>query len=236
VPRLDAYRVTGSTNDRAAELVASGCEPWTVVVADEQTAGRGRRGSQWWSPPGVGLWMSIVLPSLPEGAQAHLPLLVGLATAEAIEACTTGVAVGIKWPNDLWVGERKLGGVLCETSGRAVVAGIGVNIGPPPGGFPGALAGVATALEMEAGKSMRRSRLALSIVHAVEGRLAQPRDGFDPGALAELRGRDALLGRALEWGSGRRGTGAGLDADGALLVTGPDGSVARVVAGSVRLR
>ena len=144
---VEAYACVDSTSRRAAELAGSGCRPYTVVVADEQTAGRGRRGDTWSSPRGCGLWMSVVLPASVSRGLAHLPLLLGLATAEAIEVAAPTTKVWVKWPNDLWVRGRKVAGILCESSGGAVVAGIGVNVTTPQGGFPEELRQIAASLE-----------------------------------------------------------------------------------------
>src|SRR6185295_19469839 len=132
------YPTIGSTNDAAADLVASGARPGIeglVVVADEQTAGRGRRGHTWFSPPGSGLYVSTVL--MPARARvdaaratALLTLAAGVAIAEGIDAAT-GLAVDLKWPNDLFVGRRKLAGILAEGSGHdAIVLGYGINVAP----------------------------------------------------------------------------------------------------------
>ena len=225
MPVVEAYASIGSTNDRALELAARTESAFAVVIADEQTAGRGRRGSEWHSPPGAGLWMSVVLP-WPRPVP-HVTLLVGFAVAEAIEEAARGMRVGLKWPNDLVVGRRKLGGVLCESAGGAVVAGIGVNLRPVPA------IDRATSLETESGKSLPASVLAGSIIPALRRRAL---DGLrlDPDVLADLRARDALLGAAVDTDEHGRGIARGIEADGALLLERPDGTRVRVVAGSVR--
>src|SRR5690348_5353678 len=112
------FSTIGSTNDLAASLAASGDYEGAVVIADAQTAGRGRRGRIWFSPPGAGLYVSVLLSPAravraPERAAALLTLTAGLALAEAVE-CATGLGPAIKWPNDLLVGRRKLAGILAE--------------------------------------------------------------------------------------------------------------------------
>lgn len=225
VPLVEAYASIGSTNDRALELAAGAGNAFAVVVADEQTEGRGRRGATWHSPAGSGLWMSTVLPG--SRPAPHVTLLVGLAVAEAIEAATEGVRVGLKWPNDLFVGRRKLGGVLCESAGAAVVAGIGINLRPVP------VIDRATSLETESGNALPASILAGFIVAALRRR---PLDGatLDAGVLADLGARDTLLGAEVDTDEHGRGTARGIDAFGALLLERPDGSRVRVVAGSIR--
>lgn len=263
---MDAHARIGSTNDRASELADAGASSWTVVVADEQTRGRGRRGSFWLSPAGTGLLMSVVLGEdvlgepPPPGA---LPLVVGLACAEGIEVLLPELDVGLKWPNDLLLGWRKVGGILCESADRGVVVGIGINVtrAPPitrtgsdvdPGradpDHPGARcdsgarrgeAGAAapippTALEVEAGKALARNELAGEIIRRLRHRLAEGTVS-DPAVLSELRRRDVLEGRPVATETEGQGRASGIDASGALLLTRPDGSQLRVVAGGVRL-
>ena len=225
VPRLEVYASIGSTNDRALALAADPAQAWAVVIADEQTAGRGRRGAGWHSPPGAGLWMSVVLPwSRPA---AHVTLVIGLAVAEAIEqAVGDGLRIGLKWPNDLEVGRRKLGGVLCESAGAAAVAGVGINLRP-------VVVDRATSLETESGISLSASTLAGSIVTALRRR-AVSAPTLDDLSLTALGERDALLGRPVDTDEHGHGIGRGIDRYGALLLERPDGSRVRVVAGSVR--
>lgn len=232
VPLLEAYERIGSTNDRARELAAAGGAPFSVVVALEQTRGRGRRGAGWHSPAGTGLWMSVLLPG--GGGSLHLPLLVGLAAAEAVQDASPAVRVGIEWPNDLVVRGRKLGGILCEAVQDAVVAGIGINVTTPPGGFPGALADRATSLEVEAAEALAHGELAGFIVAGLERHLSRPDERMKPDALHALAARDALAARAVHSETEGRGIARGIDADGALVLERPDGSRVRVVAGSVR--
>lgn len=232
VPLLEAWASIGSTNDRALELAAQGARPFTVVVADEQTNGRGRRGATWHSPAGLGLWMSAVLPA--DASPRWLPLVVGLAVAEAIEDATGAVGVGIKWPNDLLLRGRKVGGILCESAPGAVVAGVGVNLRAPAAGFPGALAGTATALDMEGAKSLAASRLAGLILDGLERRSSPDSTGLGRAALEELRARDVLAGRRVQTEEQGPGTARGIDPEGALLLERPDGSRVPVSSGSVR--
>jgi BirA family biotin operon repressor/biotin-[acetyl-CoA-carboxylase] ligase len=229
VPIVETYARIGSTNDRALELALAGAGGTAVVIANEQTAGRGRRGARWHSPPGSGLWMSVVLPMarpLP-----HASLLVGLAVAEAIEAVATDVRVGIKWPNDLLIRGGKVGGILCESSGAAVVAGIGVNVASL-GTTPAlALAYRATSLETECARCLPVSDLAGAIVRALKARSWT----WDARSVAELASRDALLGARVETEEHGPGVARGIDVMGSLVLERPDGSRVSVVAGSVRI-
>lgn len=236
VPLLEAYRSIGSTNDRARAIADAGGEVWSTVVADEQTSGRGRRGNPWISRPGAGLWMSSILDG--DGQSGALPLVVGLACAEAMEM-TAGVDIGIKWPNDLLIDDAKVGGVLCEASGSRVVVGIGINVAGAPetftmtrlGGLP------PVSLEVAAGKPLSRSMLASAVLLSLKNRLQRcdvGGPGLDSASLAELESRDALLGETVETDQAGVGRVAGIDASGALRLVRPDGVEVRVVSGGVR--
>ena len=226
VSAVEAWRRVGSTNDRLTELARAGAPPWTVVVADEQTRGRGRGGSRWISPPDAGLWMSVLLPL--DDRDPTLPLRVGLASAEAVEVVAPEVPpVGIKWPNDLMVKGRKLGGVLCERVGERAIVGIGINISESPD------VETSTWLEMEADRSLYRKDLAGAILRRLQGVL--PGDVSFSELLPRLAERDVLRGRVVASEVAGRGRAAGIDARGALVVVRSDGEDVPVVSGSVRL-
>jgi len=229
VPRVEAFRTIGSTSDRAKALAHSGAPAWSVVVADEQTAGRGRRGASWISDEGAGLWMSVVLkPSAPD---APLPLVVGLACAEAIERVAPEIAVGVKWPNDLVVGDGKVGGILCEAAGDAVVVGVGINVSRAPTTAEVSDQPV-TALEVEAGTSLSRSDLAGAILDRL--RVWTATESTRSQAIRVVSRRDVLEGVTVVSEQAGVGRGAGIDEGGALLLDKPDGSRARVISGRVR--
>ena len=138
----------GSTNDGLKEMARRDASPWTVVRAERQTAGRGRGGRSWASPPG-NLYLSVVLPPPADRPLTLLPLLVGVAVAEAAQEWS--VPARLKWPNDLVVGGRKLGGILVESStdgqgSPAIVAGLGLNLSLDPASVDEALRGVVTSV------------------------------------------------------------------------------------------
>jgi BirA family transcriptional regulator, biotin operon repressor / biotin---[acetyl-CoA-carboxylase] ligase len=219
-PRLHLRR-TGSTNDRARGLAASGAPHGTLVTAREQTAGRGRWGRTWVGPPGRALLMSLVLREL----DPLLPLRAGLAVADV-----AGEAARVKWPNDVWVEGRKVAGILVEArpqSGWAVL-GIGVNVAVDVEALPDELHETAGTL----GRAPDELEDALcELLRALERRLAEPAAA----ALAALRERDALLGQAVRWDGGE-GVGAGIDDGGSLLVRLGDGRTIPLAAGEVLLR
>lgn len=238
-PLVEVHDELGSTNDRARVLVREGAAPFTVVLAQAQTRGRGRTGSPWHSPAGAGLWMSALLPMYGR-VPAHLPLLVGLAAARAAESVCAGVRVGLKWPNDLEVRGRKAGGVLCEQGHGPVVAGVGLNVSQTAEDFPREVAGRAVSLEMVAGTRISMGALATSLLRELR-RLgletgAAGGDGSLPADLrAELAARDVLRGRRVLSQQAGNGVARGIDGDGALLVEQDGGRRVRVVAGSVRI-
>jgi BirA family biotin operon repressor/biotin-[acetyl-CoA-carboxylase] ligase len=235
---------TASTNDVAARLAESGSEDGTTVVAEMQTAGRGRHGRSWFSPPGAGLYASVIVRpgnvlSAADSPAALLTLATGVAVADAIRTAT-GLPAQIKWPNDVFVGERKLAGILAESAmqGSAlqfVVVGVGVNL--QPASYPIELASRATSIEAETGKPADRALLLAEILAAAGERYADLRAGrFDAILGAWRRLARSLPGALVEWDSPRglvHGRAEDIDRQGALLVR-VGGAVERVVAGNVR--
>jgi BirA family biotin operon repressor/biotin-[acetyl-CoA-carboxylase] ligase len=234
---------TGSTNaDLLARALAG--EPEGVVLAAEgQTAGRGRMGRTWVAPPRAALTFSMLLrPTPPPVRRGWLPLLAGLAVAEAVTA-VTGVPAGLKWPNDVLVGDAKLCGILAESVGDAVVVGVGLNVSTEaaelPGPGPGALP--ATSLRAAGATALDREPLLLAILAAVERWYqAWQNARGDPessGLSAAYTGRSATIGRniraELPGGKTLSGPAVGVDPDGRLLVRVASGAEVAVAAGDV---
>jgi BirA family transcriptional regulator, biotin operon repressor / biotin---[acetyl-CoA-carboxylase] ligase len=232
-PLLEAHDVLTSTNDRARELADGGAGPFSVVLADEQTAGRGRSGHAWHSNPGAGLFLSTLLPGT-DTPPLHLPLLVGLAAARAAEASSPRVGIGLKWPNDLVLKGQKVGGVLCERHHGAVVTGIGLNIRHRATDFPPELAGRATSLEAAVQEPISMGSLVTALLRELHGLCRHPAEALSMELHDELAARDVLRDVEVETQMAGRGVARGIDADGALLLERADGTVKRVVAGSVR--
>jgi BirA family biotin operon repressor/biotin-[acetyl-CoA-carboxylase] ligase len=216
--------------DVAASLVAEGAPHGVVVAAREQTAGRGRRGATWESPPGAGLYFSFI--ARPTAQQVSLvTLAAGVGVCEAV-AKATGLEPLLKWPNDLLVGRRKLAGILAEghaigSSEPAIVIGVGVNV--LRAAHPPDLAARATSLEEELGRSVDRDTLLNEIVVALDRRLVALSD--DPGDILRSwrASSPSSVGTRVEW-DGRHGVTAGIDDSGALLVNTSAG-VERIIAG-----
>jgi BirA family biotin operon repressor/biotin-[acetyl-CoA-carboxylase] ligase len=246
------FPTVASTNTVAAGLADRAAEDGTIVVADQQTAGRGRAGNVWFSPPGAGIYVSIVVrPSaMPPGTPAPawvrwLTLAAGVALAEGLLQAT-GLPVAIKWPNDLVVapsgtvrGARKLAGILAEAqSGQSgldtVVLGYGVNIGVSV--YPPDIRHRATSLEAELGRPVDRGVVLAATLEAMARWIARLRTRG--GAVVTSRWRALGLGVSgapVEWTEAsvrRRGVTAGLDEDGALIVRQGTAS-SRLTAGEV---
>lgn len=234
------YRQVGSTNDEARRLAEGGAPEGLLVAAEAQTAGRGRAGRHWLTPPGAALAFSLVLrPAVAPSAAARLTMVAGLAICDAIEAVTPLQAV-LKWPNDVLVNGKKAGGILVEAGlmGERLeyaIVGIGLNVSQAPP--PEAVMFPATALASEAGRPVDRLRLLRACLDRMEGhytRLA------DPDTLQRAwAGRLAWLGErvvATTPDGEVSGQAEAVDAEGALVIRLSTGAALRLLAGDVRLR
>ena len=163
--------VIGSTNDLARELAIAGAPAGTVVLAEEQTAGRGRQGRSWVAPPGRALTLSIVVRTSDE-ALAMLPLTVAVAVCEACERVATRWSAAVKWPNDVWIGERKVAGILIEArpQDRWAVVGIGLNVETTAEELPAELRETATSLRIATGGEVGREAALQALLEALAGR------------------------------------------------------------------
>lgn len=237
---------TTSTNDDAMRLAREGAPDGTCVVAETQTAGRGRAGHSWASPPGVSLYFSIVLrPALEPDSLALATIATGVAVASAIRE-TTGLDARIKWPNDVLVSGRKCAGLLCEADvaaadGPVIVAGIGINVNGTASSLPHRPIFPATTLASEAGRPFDRDCILSSCRLAVARwtRVLEAPGGRDA-VLRSLESLDDIRGRAvcvaLPSGQALSGVAAGIDEGGRLLVSTAAGAdPVPVVAGSVSL-
>lgn len=222
--RIRHKAVTESTNRDAL-----GGMPGDVFTARHQTAGRGRLAHRWLSPPGENLTMSAVIDVAgvsPEEV-ATLPLLAGLAVAESVADridAAQGKAVGIKWPNDVLVGGRKICGILCERNGDRVVVGIGVNVNQTV--FDQAIASMSTSLRLECGGAFPLDTVRDSVLEHLAAELERWRmDGFTAlwpkiAAMDFLKGRTVAIARTDDDASPATGECGGICRDGALLVNG----------------
>jgi BirA family transcriptional regulator, biotin operon repressor / biotin---[acetyl-CoA-carboxylase] ligase len=232
---LEVVPEIGSTN---AELIAraaadpegGGAPEGTVLVAEHQVTGRGRLDRSWTSPPRAGITVSFLLrPDVPAARKGWLPLLTGVALAEAV-AEGTGVLPSLKWPNDLLAADgRKLAGILAETTGKAVVVGVGLNVSTTPGELPDA----GTSLARVLGTTVDRAPVLLAFLRAFERRyrrwtevLGDPvSSGLAQDYLAwsSTVGTEVAVG--LPDGSTLEGTAQAVDWDGRLVVATAQGTV-----------
>jgi BirA family transcriptional regulator, biotin operon repressor / biotin---[acetyl-CoA-carboxylase] ligase len=244
---IEVVPSAGSTNADLLARALAGEPEGVVLAAEEQTAGRGRMGRAWVSPPYAALTFSLLIrPDVPPARRGWLPLLTGVAVATAVTE-VTGVQARLKWPNDLLAGEAKLAGILAEAAGDAVVVGIGLNVSTEPaeltrllaGPGPGALP--ATSLRAAGAAALDRAGLLLAILAWFERWYQAWRQaGGDPdrsGLREEYVSRSATIGRTvraeLPGGQALSGPAAGVDSDGRLLVRVSSGAEVPVAAADV---
>lgn len=246
--RLDGFRRlhfradVDSTNDIALALALAGAPHGTSVLADVQHAGRGRRGHNWFSPAGAGLYLSIIVrPAAAPGGTPLVTLAAGVAVAQAVRA-VSALPVELKWPNDLVIGRpwRKLGGLLCEAVGAgatpdAVVVGVGLNL--RRAAYPREVVPRATSIEIELGRPLDRAPLVVEVLVALRTMMDVLNRGDRETVCAEWRrlGEAGLRGSPVRWSDGneeRRGRAQGIDTDGALLVE-REGHLERLIAGDI---
>ena len=242
--RLHYSARTDSTSLQLDQLAEAGAPEGSVVVADEQTAGRGRMARTWFSPPGVNLYFSLLLrPRVAPAAATTLPLLAGLAVARAVERVAPKLKARIKWPNDIQIGGRKVCGILCDMQAEAdsvrhVIVGLGVNVNLAAGELPPELAHRATSLRIAGGSRVSRAVLLAAILNMFEPAYESwCVDGLAP-FLEELRARDALAGRRVtleQFQHRHSGRAAGVAPDGALLLEMDNGSILPVLSGDVHV-
>jgi BirA family biotin operon repressor/biotin-[acetyl-CoA-carboxylase] ligase len=240
--RLKHCAEVDSTNDIALALAVAGEPEGTTVLADFQRRGRGRRGRDWFSPAGAGLYLSTIVR--PAGRTSAVPLLTlgaGVAVAGAVQAITR-LPVELKWPNDLVIGRpwRKLGGVLSEAAGHgasveAIVVGVGVNL--LAAAYPKEIVGRATSIETELGRPIERAPLVAELLARLHDVVSRLHDGHHDTICREWRrfAEAGLAGAGVCWHDRdreRRGRARDIDRDGALIVEA-DGRIERVVAGEV---
>lgn len=251
---IESHAAIGSTNDRALDLLAQGAPHGTLVLADAQTAGRGRRGHAWHSPPGLAIHASLVLRGeRPIPSPTLLVAAAGLGIAEGIEAAAP-VSAGIKWPNDVWIRERKVAGILVEARGfradaPAFVLGFGINVLHAESDFPQALRATATSLAIECAAAGRaaavpsREAVLRAVLAALEplvaSALGTKADGTPAGTArapvpsihTRYRDRSVLLGRRVTLLDGDiplTGVVADLSASDGLLLRTDDGVLRHV--------
>ena len=239
-----SFRRVSSTNDVGVYLAEHGAPDGCVVTAEGQWRGRGRLRRRWVSPAGKGLCFSVLLrPALASVHAQVLTFLAAVAAAKAMRA-VCGAQVSLKWPNDLMVDGRKVGGVLTEFSAEAdliryAVVGIGLNVNMNSRDFGSALRGSAVSLLQIVGGRVARVKLLRAVIEEMDSRYETVKDGGDPaGIVKEWREMTPIVGsivRVEHLGHAKEGTVAGVDDDGALLLRGTSGTLERLMAGDVTI-
>jgi BirA family transcriptional regulator, biotin operon repressor / biotin---[acetyl-CoA-carboxylase] ligase len=239
--RIHYFDELDSTQQVARELLSAGAAEGTVVIAERQTAGRGRMGRAWHSPSGVNLYCTIILrPAMQLAEVARLSLVAGVAAADALAAVAPNI-VSLKWPNDIWLRGRKAGGIIAEavTDERqtllGVLLGIGINLNLAAGDIPPELRDKATSVLIATGRRADRIAVAAALFSALGSRYMETLAGGFDAVRADWERCSALTGKRVTVVDGERrqsGVVRGIDADGALLLD-IGGPTARIVAGDV---
>jgi BirA family biotin operon repressor/biotin-[acetyl-CoA-carboxylase] ligase len=246
-PRLGAFHhiqyfsEVDSTNDVALSLAARGAPEGTVVLADAQRAGRGRQGRAWYSPPGAGLYLSLVIRPALSSVLSLITIAAGVAVVRGLSAAT-GLTLELKWPNDVVIGRpwRKIAGILSESASAgsqidAVVVGIGVNL--RRSAFPPEIADRASAIDMETDRPVDAAACVVEILAAMASMTQQLAAGDGLAIVDTWRGYGRSgFGAVVRWHDEqgpRRGVARDIDGTGALVVEA-EGRLERLVAGEVQ--
>ncbi|RMH70032.1 MAG: biotin--[acetyl-CoA-carboxylase] ligase [Gemmatimonadetes bacterium] len=238
---IKKYKSVTSTNDVAKELARSGAAEWTVVLANEQTGGRGRKNRVWYSPPDVGLWFSVILRHrIPVIDAAKIGLVTALGVANTLRS-ELSLAAQIKWPNDVLIGQRKVSGILLESisSGgklEALIVGIGINVNQTA--FPEPIAQTATSLRLELNRIVPRDILLPRLLEELQRQFDRFRQGNFHHQMREWRRLCPMLGKPVTLhttGGNITGTAVDVGDEGALIVRKPDGVHLRFFAGDVSI-
>jgi BirA family biotin operon repressor/biotin-[acetyl-CoA-carboxylase] ligase len=232
--RLLIRETVESTNDEARNLALAGAADGLIILAETQTAGRGRRGAAWFSPTGDSLAFSILVrPAEPIAFWPRLALAAGLAVAEAIEEL--GLHPGIKWPNDVWLGKRKVAGILVEAGTDFAIVGIGLNVNTRH--FPPEVSEIATSLRLELSQPHSRADVLHGIIRKFATRRHQIGGDFEM-LVSAIRHRCVLTGHrvSLQTAKGTKtGSIEGIGPAGELLFRSPEGLERLIQADEVRL-
>ncbi|HTY55973.1 MAG TPA: biotin--[acetyl-CoA-carboxylase] ligase [Candidatus Binataceae bacterium] len=238
--RIHYFEELSSTQDLASQLAEQGAEQGIAVIAETQSAGHGRLGRQWYSPPGLNLYVTIILRPRPAlSALGSLNLMAGVAAAEAIESVAPGI-VALKWPNDVWLRRKKTGGILAKALSdgsqiSCVLLGMGLNLNLRSKDIPDDLQRIATSVQIETGVECDRSAVAAVLFSRLDTRYTEmQKHGF--ASIRPLWERySALAGKEVtvtDHGKPLSGVVKGIDDEGALILETKAGT-ARVLSGDV---
>ena len=235
------FKTIASTNDYARELAARDSPEGTLVISEEQTAGRGRMGNSWISPPGTGIWISLILrPPLPPSQGPLITPMTAVAVAGAIRK-VTGLSAGIKWPNDIIINNRKAAGILIESSAgersiKHLIVGIGINVNTEV--FPEEIRESATSLSICSGKKISRMEILISVIRQLERLYSIVIPGGKPRIILErYRSWSVTLGKMITADrAGGKITARALDItpNGGLLVRDQTGITEELISGEIQ--
>ncbi len=238
-------QTTASTNADARALGEAGAPHGSLVVAETQTAGRGRHDRRWLSPPGLGIYATLLLrpAKLPPAQTPLLTLLAAVAATEAIALTVPNLTPVIKWPNDILINGRKTAGILSEMAAYpkaapCILIGIGINVNTPLGMLPARPLYPATSLAHEAGSPVSRASLLAAWLQRVERWLARLEAGDSSSLIADWNVWSGITGKrvsVIQETQTLHGTVAGIDADGALLLQTDNSQITRILSGDLRL-
>lgn len=234
-----------STNMVAKEMAIEGSKEGTVIIADEQTGGKGRMGREWISPSEKGIWMSIILrPSIAPAKAPLITSMAAIAVARAIEG-VTGLRPSIKWPNDILIGDKKVCGILTEMQGdmdiiQFVVVGIGINANLDLKDFPKELKDRATSLKLECGESVIRADVIREVLREFEDLYSKYMENRDSQSIiSAISKNSATIGkkvRVVGVNMDLEGVAVAIAEDGALMVMLDDGQIQKIMSGDVSVR
>lgn len=239
-PSIVVFKQTDSTNHQAKLLAGRGAPEGTIVLAESQTSGRGRRGRTWLSPAGEGLCLSIILrPPLTPAQAPQITLMTAVAVSQTL--ADAGVQANIKWPNDILVEDKKIAGILTEISTDMdqvdwVIVGMGLNVNTPAHRMPAAIRGLATSIQIQKGQGTSRTELLVNLLQKFEACYQQLKvEGFGP-IMEQWRRMSDIIGRQVYvdvMGTRHRGTVAAVDDDGVLVLRDTEGRFRRIFSGDV---
>ncbi|MGO9013932.1 MAG: biotin--[acetyl-CoA-carboxylase] ligase [Dissulfurispiraceae bacterium] len=237
------FPLTGSTNTEAVGLAAKGQREGTVIIADSQTEGRGRRGRTWVSPAGKNLYLSIIVrPGIPPKDASILTLMSAVACTSAIQSLSS-VPVSIKWPNDLMVADKKIGGILTEMKADAdsidyAVIGIGINLNLDSSDMPDNIRETATSVMLQTGHPQSRTLYALEIIKSLDYWYTTLLQSGKGPVIDKWKSLSSTIGRTVTATTGEMkltGLAEGIDNEGLLILRLQDSSVVKINAGDVTI-
>ncbi|WP_438351234.1 biotin--[acetyl-CoA-carboxylase] ligase [Paenibacillus sp. FA6] len=241
---IEIVKTTVSTQEEARKRAEQGAAEGTLIIAEEQTGGKGRLGRKWFSPQGKGIYMSLILrPQQSLKFTSQLTLLTGVAVCRAIRR-TTGLNAGLKWPNDILFNKRKICGILLESVVedefvRYCIAGIGISVNVDAYDYPEELRDIATSLKIESGSTVDRTVLIAAVMEEFETLYTlYQQEGFQPisllwEALSISNQQEVIVNTHQGL---REGIAIGLDPSGALLVDMGMGEIMPIISGDVKLK